>query len=83
MSNLKDLEKGMSNKDVPAEYRVPKNTWSNWVKNKEKLLDSLGKGSNIKRQRLRTGNFEMADKVMFNRFLGMKSQNIPLSAAIV
>ena len=31
---LKDLEKGMSNKDVTAEYGVPKKTLSTWVKNK-------------------------------------------------
>ena len=26
---LKDLEKGMSNKDIAAKYGVPKNTFSN------------------------------------------------------
>ena len=35
-------------------------------KNKEKLLDSLEKGNNIKRQKLRTGNFEMVGKAVFN-----------------
>ena len=34
---LKDLEKGMSNKNVPAKYGVPKNTLSTSIKNKEKL----------------------------------------------
>ena len=33
---LKDLEKGISNKDVAANYGVPNNTLSTWVKNKEK-----------------------------------------------
>ena len=32
---LKDLEKGMSNKDVAAKYGVPKNTLSIWAKNKK------------------------------------------------
>ena len=36
--SLKDLEKGMSNKDVAAKYGVPKNTLSTWVKSKEKLF---------------------------------------------
>ena len=81
---LKDLEKGMSSKDVAAKYGVPKNTLSTWVKNKEKLLlDSLEKGSNIKRQKLRTGNFEMVGKAIFNWFLSMRSQNVPLSAAMI
>ena len=40
---LKDLKKGMTNKDVPAKYGVPKNTLSTWVKNKHNLATSLGK----------------------------------------
>ena len=40
----------MSNKDIAAKYGVPKNTLSSTlVKNKEKLLNSLEKRSNIKR----------------------------------
>ena len=34
---LKDLEKGMTNKDVAAKYDVQKNTLSTWVKNRRKL----------------------------------------------
>ena len=67
----KPLEKGMSKKDAAAKYGVPKNTLSTWVKNEEKLLDSLEKESNIKGQKLRTGNFEMVDKAIFNWFLSI------------
>ena len=44
---LKDLEKGVSNKDVAAKYGVPKNTISTWAKSKDKLFSALEKGSNI------------------------------------
>ena len=40
---LKDLKKGMTNKDEAAKYDVPKNTLSTWVKNKHKLTTSLEK----------------------------------------
>ena len=73
----------MCNNDVPSKYGVPKNTLSTWVKNKEKLLDSLEKGNNIKRQKLRTGNFEIVDKVIFNLFLSIRSQNVSLPAAMI
>ena len=53
------------------------------LKNKEKLLDSLEKGSDIKRQKLRTGNFEMVGKAVFNWFLSVRNQNVPLSAAMI
>ena len=58
---LQDLEKGRSNKDVAAKYGVPKNTLSTWVKNKEKLVNALEKGTNVKRQKLKTGNHELVD----------------------
>ena len=59
------MEKSIINKDVAAKYKcVPKNTLSTWVKNKAKGLEWLEKGSNIARQKLRTGNFEMVDKAI-------------------
>ena len=47
--NLKDIEKGLPNKDVATKYGVPKNTISAWIKNKDKILSSLEKAQNVKR----------------------------------
>ena len=60
-----------------------KNTLSTWVKNKEKLFDALKKGTNVKRQKLKSGNHELVDYAIFNWFLNMQSQNVPLSASII
>ena len=79
---LKDLDKGESNKDVAAKYNVPKNTLSTWVKNKEKL-DALKKETNVKRQKLKSDNHELVDQAIFNWFLNMQSQNVPLSASMI
>ena len=38
---LRDLENGISNKNVVEKYGVPKNTVSTWLKNKEKLFTVL------------------------------------------
>ena len=38
---LKDIEKGLSNKDASLKYGVPPNTISTWIKNKEKYLRVL------------------------------------------
>ena len=43
-----------------------KNTLSTWVKNKEKLFDALKKGTNVKRQKLKSGNHELVDYAIFN-----------------
>ena len=40
---LKDLENGLSNKDIITKYGVPRNTVSTCVKNKHKLTASLEK----------------------------------------
>ena len=80
---LKDLEKEESNKDLAAKYNVPKNTLSTWVRTKEKLFDTLKKGTNLKRQKLKSGNHELVDQAIFNCFLNMRRQNVPLSASMI
>ena len=66
--SLKDLEKGLSNKDVAAKYGVPQNTLPNWV-SKEKLFAALEKGNDVKHQKLRTGDHETLDTAVFKWFL--------------
>ena len=80
---LKDLEKGMSNKELAQKYGVPKNTVSTWVKNKNKLLISLEKnGTKSKRKKLRSGNFENVDKAIFTWFISKRSQ-VPIDGTIL
>ena len=38
---LRDLEEGLSNKDVATKYGGPRNTISTWVKNKSKYFAAL------------------------------------------
>ena len=80
---LKDLEKGENNKDVAAKDNVPKNTWSIWVRNKKNFFDALKKGTDVKRQKLKSGNHELVDQAIFNWFLNMRSQNVQVSASMI
>jgi len=81
---LKDLENGMTNKDVAVKYGVPKNTVSTWTKNKEKWLLSLEKkGMNSKRKNMRGGNFEKVDKAIYTWFISKRSQKIPIDGVII
>ena len=43
---LRELEKGLSNKDVTEKYSVPKNTISTWIKNKSKYFAALEQSLN-------------------------------------
>ena len=81
--SLKDLEKGLSNKDVAAKYCVPKNNLSTWVKSKEKLFAALEKGNNVKRQKLRTWHHETLETAVFKWFLSLRRQNVPLFGALI
>ena len=40
---IRDIERGVTNKEAAIKYGVVKNTISTWCKNKEKLFDALVK----------------------------------------
>ena len=71
---LKDLEKGMTIKDVAAKYGVPKNTLSTWIKNKHKLTTSLEK----KGISTRCGSYDQIDKAVFHWFVGKEAKKFQL-----
>ena len=61
---LRDLENGISNKNVAEKYGVPINTVSTRLKNKEKRFNALEKSSN-KRKKVRESNDLDIDNVVF------------------
>ena len=63
---LKEVEDGKTKSQVAAKYGIPKNTLSNWRKNKDKIFKATKEGSNSKRQQLRQGTFANLDQTMFN-----------------
>ena len=59
---LRELEKGLSNKDIAEKYSVPRNTISTWIKNKSKYFAALEQSSN-KRKKLKYSDYERVDHV--------------------
>ena len=47
---LRELEKGLPNKDVAEKYGVPRNTISTCIKNKSKYFTALEQSSNKKKK---------------------------------
>ena len=43
---LRELDKGLSNKDLAEKYDLPRNTISMWIKNKSKYFTALEQSSN-------------------------------------
>ena len=44
---------------------------------------NLKKGTNVKRHELKSDNHELMEQAIFNWFLNMRSQNVPLSAYMI
>ena len=80
---LKDIEKGLSNKDVSLKYGVPPNTISTWIKNTEKYLKASENNCSSRKQKLRESNFEKLDNVVFRWFLSKRNQNIPVDGNLI
>ena len=71
---LKDIEKGLFNKDISKKYGVPPNTISTWIKNKEKYFKALEDNCPRKKRKLRESDFEKLDNVVFRWFLSKRNQ---------
>ena len=79
---LRDLENGISNKNVAEKYGVPKNTVSTWLKNKEKHFTSLKKSSN-KRKKVRESNYPDTNNVVFKWFLSQRGKSMPIDGTFI
>ena len=79
---LRDLENGISNKNVAEKYGVPKKTVSTWLKNKEKLFTALEKSSN-KRKKVREINYPDIDNVVFKWLLSQRGKIIPIDGTFI
>ena len=80
---LKDIEKGLSNKDASRKYGVPPNAISTWIKNKGEYFKALEDNCSIKKRKLRQSNFEKLDDVVLRWFLSKRSQHIPIDGNLI
>ena len=80
---LKDIEKGLSNKDASRKYGVPPNAISTLIKNKGKYFKALEDNCSIKKRKLRQSNFEKLDDVVLRWFLSKRSQHIPIDGNLI
>ena len=79
---LRDLENGISNKNVAEKYGVAKNTVSTWLKNKEKHFTLLKKSSN-KRKKVRESNYPDTNNVVFKWSLSQRGKSMPIDGTFI
>ena len=78
---LKNIKKGLSNKDASKKYGVSPNTISTWIKNKGKYFKAL-EDNTSKKQKFRESDFEKLGNIVF-RWLSKWSQNIPIDGNLI
>jgi len=80
---LKEVDKGNSAASIAKKYSIPKQTLSNWLKNKERIYEAVDSNSPTqKRHRLRASPYENLDKACNTWLVNARTQNIPISTAM-
>ena len=74
---IRQIEKGMTNKEASEKFGVPKNTISTWMKNKDKLFEGLEQSSSDAKK-MRRCDYEQVDKAVFKWFSLQRSQTFRL-----
>ena len=82
---LKDIERGISNKDVAKKYIVVKNsTLSTRIKNKDTLIDAYESGEAIRNEKgYGTAEHENVEKAVLKWLLWKGNQSLLLSGIII
>ena len=78
---LKELEKGITHKNVASLFGVPKNTLSTWKKNKEKIFEKYNSG--LISKRVKPEKYEELNKAVHKWFLILRSENIPINGPML
>ena len=79
---IRQIEKGMTNKEASEKFGVPKNTISTWMKNKDKLFEGLEQSSSDAKK-MRGCDYEQVEKAVFKWFSLQRSQNVPIDGPIL
>ena len=78
---IRQIEKGMTNKEASEKFGVPKNTIFTWMKNKDKLFEGLEQRSSHAKK-MRGCDYEQVDKAVFKWAFFQRSQNVPIDGPI-
>ncbi|KAM7291478.1 tigger transposable element-derived protein 4 [Ixodes scapularis] len=79
---LKLLDNGRKQADVAKEFQLPKQTLSDYVKNKEKILSALERSHNKHQKNDRKGEHPVLEEALQLWLKGVLSKNLPVSESV-
>ncbi|XP_033739299.1 tigger transposable element-derived protein 6-like [Pecten maximus] len=79
------VERGdRSKSDIAREFGIPSNTWSTWLKSKEKIVTIYSNnGLSPARKRMRTAKFDDIDAALLKWFTYARDHNLPISGPML
>ena len=79
---IRQIEKGIANKEASEKLGVSKNTISTWMKNKDKLFEGLEQSSSDAKK-MQGCDYEQVDKAIFKWLSLQRSQNVLIDGPIL
>jgi len=80
---LKKLESAIGKKDVAPQNKVPPNTLSMWLKNKDKIMKAFKGGDSLSQQKQRAGNHDVVDKALYKWFTKVREEGLLISSGML
>ena len=81
---FKDLEKGLTKKNIAEKFNVAQNTLTYWIKQKEDRINKYESGQfRAKRQKLSVGKHDSVDKAAFKWFMNARERHVSTGGHII
>ena len=81
---LKEIEEGQSCIATSRKYGVAKNTISHWIKQKQKIFETVEENNvSKKRKRVKPATYEELDNATYKWLKGARDRNVPVGANVL
>ncbi|XP_064462141.1 tigger transposable element-derived protein 6-like [Ornithodoros turicata] len=77
------VSRGEKKKDVALRFGIAQSSLSTILKEKEKIMSSVERGSSSQRKKVKRPSYEEIEKAAFAWFLDVRARNVPVSGAML
>ncbi|XP_064468534.1 tigger transposable element-derived protein 6-like [Ornithodoros turicata] len=77
------VSRGEKKKDVALGFGIAQSSLSTILKEKEKIMSSVERGSSSQRKKVKRPSYEEIEKALFAWFMDVRARNVPVSGAML